>query len=70
MTLEKAIERIRREMDGAGEVMRTNRENGDNWHFDSGRQHGLKEALEILAEVGHGSGLDEALNRGDGSYRP
>jgi hypothetical protein len=50
--------------------MRTNRENGDNWHFDSGRQHGLKEALEILAEVREGSGLDEALNRGDGSYRP
>jgi hypothetical protein len=45
-----AIERIREEMERAGETMRENRENGDPWDYDAGRQAGLKEALEILSE--------------------
>lgn len=53
MTFFEAMARIEREMDGAGEVMQANKRNGDNWHFDAGRQNGLKEALEILSRVSY-----------------
>ena len=39
--------------------------------YDSGRVAGLKEALDAVVRNEHRTDfLDEALNSGDGSYRP
>jgi len=76
MTFEKAVEQLEAEVENAFEVARANKESGspaESVAYDQGRITGLRDALEIFAgvEVGRTSpGIDEALNRGDGSYRP
>lgn len=56
MTLTDAIDRINRELEGARETERANREAGSpaqSVAYDAGRYAGLKEALEILDQVRH-----------------
>jgi hypothetical protein len=68
MTLSEAINKIEKLKQEASQE--SDRADPDGEAFMLGRFEALDDALWILADVRPGSGLDEALNSGDGSYRP
>lgn len=79
MTFEEAMERLSREIRNAQEVERTNKANGspvESTSYDAGRYTGLKDAYELFERVEPEKvhtlpdSVIQALNEGDGTYRP